>query len=86
MAVTEGRDHWPSINVQSAQIDLFWFRILAFLQCSIFCLYIYVLPAEMGSQICPKQAVRAKFDEEESDKLEVEKPNAFFTQSEDANC
>ena len=55
------------MSVQSAQIDLFWFRILVFLQCSVFCLYIYVLPAEIGSQIRPKQAVRAKFNEEESD-------------------
>ena len=46
------------MSVQSAQIDLFWFRILVFLQCSVFCLYIYVLPAEMGSQIHPKQAAR----------------------------
>ena len=51
-----------------------------------FWLYIYVLPAEMGSQIRPKQAVRAKFDEEESDQLEAEKPSAFFTRSEEANC
>ena len=31
-------------------------------------------------------AVRAKFDEEESDQLEAEKPNAFFTRSEEAKC
>ena len=73
------------MSVQSAQIDLFWFRILVFLQCSVFCLYIYVLPAEMGSQIRSQQAVRAKFDEEESDQLEA-KNNAFFTRSEEANC
>ena len=72
--------------MQSAQIDLFWFRILVFLQCSVFRLYIYVLPAEMGSQIRPKQAVRAKFHETESDQLETKKPNAFFTRSEEANC
>ena len=76
----------PFINVQSAQIDLFWFRILVFLQCSVFCLYIYVLPAEMGSQIRPKQAVRATFEEEESDQPEAEKLNTFFTRSEEANC
>ena len=46
----------------------------------------YVSPAEMGSQIRPKQAVRAKFEEEESDQLEAEKPNAFFTRSEQAKC
>ena len=44
--------------MQSAQIDLFWFRILVFLQCSVVCLYIHLLPAEMGSQIRSKQAVR----------------------------
>ena len=60
------------MSVQSAQIDLFWFRILVFLQCSVVCLYIYVLPAEIGIQICPKQTVLAKFDEAES---EAEKPN-----------
>ena len=42
----------------SAQIGWFCFRILVFLQCSVFCLYIYVLPAGMGSQIRPKQTVR----------------------------
>ena len=73
-------------SVQSAQIDLFWLRILVFLQCSVFCLYIYVLPAEMGSQIRPKEAVRAKFDEEESDQLEVRKANTFFIRSEQTNC
>ena len=40
----------------------------------------------MGSQIRPKQAVRAKFDEEESDQLEAEMPNAFFSRSEETNC
>ena len=52
------QDRWPFVSVQSAQIHLFWFRILVFLQFSSFCLYIYVLPAEIGSQIRPKQAVR----------------------------
>ena len=40
----------------------------------------------MESQIHPKQAVRVKFDEEESDKVEAEKPSAFFALSEEANC
>ena len=43
-----------------------------------FCFYVYVLPAEMGSQIRPKEAVR-QFDEEDSDQFEAKKPNAFFT-------
>ena len=29
-------DHWSFITVQSAQIDLFWFRILILLQCLVF--------------------------------------------------
>ena len=45
----------------------------------------FYLVAEMG-QIRPNQAVRAKFDEDERDQLEAEKPNAFFTRSEEANC
>ena len=72
--------------MHSAQIDLFWFRIRVFLKYSVFCLHIYVLPAEMGSQIRHKQAVRVKFDEEESDQLEAEKSNALFSRSEEANC
>ena len=31
-------------------------------------------------------AVRAKFEEEESDQVEAEKPNVFFTRLEEANC
>ena len=46
----------------------------------------FVLPGGMGSQVRPKQAVRAKFDEEKSDQLEAKKPNAFFARSEETNC
>ena len=46
----------------------------------------FVLPGGMGSQVRPKQAVRAKFDDEESNQLEGEKFSAFFTRSEEAKC
>ena len=84
---------WERLLVSSA-------RTLAFRQCVVcpnqpvlisypgFSSMFSFLPltAETGSQIRPKQAVRAKFDEEESDQLEAEKPNAFFARSEEANC
>ena len=64
--------------MQSAQSDLFCFRILVFLQCSVFCLYIYVLPAEKSNfSQAGSSAVHGKFDAEKSE-FEAKKPRRVF--------